>query len=122
MIATHESGVATVNRISTLCDRHDTERPVKKVKTSVASYDSIEHEDTVPSHPLGVKPQGNSYAVGSAPSLRHNLGHFQVLPDEILTHFLDYLGARELLALGGTCKSLYAFCKADDLWRPLFVE
>jgi len=107
---------------SDLYDSTHTERPSKKIKLNSMGNGPIEHQDTVPSHPLGVKPQGNAYAVGSGASLRHSLGLFENLPDELLAHFLEYLGSEQLLTLGATCKSLYAFCKADDLWRVLFVE
>jgi hypothetical protein len=116
------TGASAVTGTPDLYDSHTTERPAKRLKTKAMGDEPIEHQDAVPAHPLEVKPQGNAYAVDSGKSLRHSLGHFEALPDELLVHFLEYLGPRELLTLGGACKFLYAFCKADDLWRPLFVE
>lgn len=34
---------------------------------------------------------------------------------------LEMLEARELVRLGGTCRFFYAFTRAEELWRGLFV-
>jgi hypothetical protein len=75
----------------------------------------------IPLHPLGVKPAGNQYSATT--NSRQALGlSFQAWPDEIIALFLDYLEPKELVRLGATCKFLYAFCRADDLWKNLFIE
>jgi len=74
---------------------------------------------TIPPHPLGVKPSGNSYTATS--NARHALGEFERLPDEALTVFLEYLDSSLLRTLGSTCKALYAFCRLDELWKALFI-
>lgn len=74
----------------------------------------------IPLHPLGVKPSGNQYTATS--NARHATGTFQILPDEMLAIFLEYLESADLQLLGSTCKSLFAFCRSDDLWKALFIE
>ncbi|KAF2203758.1 F-box domain-containing protein [Delitschia confertaspora ATCC 74209] len=100
------------------------DRPSKKIKRSdTAELHSKESEDAaavLPSHPLGVKPLGNAYTATENIKLR--CGAFARLPDELLNHFLETLDGETLVRLGSTCKALYAFTRADDLWRSLFVE
>jgi hypothetical protein len=67
--------------------------------------------DVLPSHPLGIRPEGNAYTDLSQ-SIRQKSGSFSLLPDELLMHFLEYLDAQ----------ALYAFSHSDDLWRSLFVQ
>lgn len=77
--------------------------------------------DSIPSHPLGLKPLGNQY-LHNGPIARRSIGVFDVLPDEMLMLFLEHFGAAELLDLGHTCKFFYAFCHSDDLWKALFLQ
>jgi hypothetical protein len=79
-----------------------------------------EAEQTIPPHPLGVKPSGNRYT--TTESAREAIGKFQILPDEVLAILLEYLDSRLLRYLGSTCKALYAFCFSDDLWKALLIE
>jgi hypothetical protein len=81
---------------------------------------ATEESSVIPLHPLGVKPSGNQYAARS--NAKHRAGLFQILPDEILAVFLEHLDSHELLGLGSTCKFLYASCRAEDLWKALFIE
>lgn len=78
-------------------------------------------ESRIPSHPLGIKPLGNQY-LSSAVNARGSIGHLQVLPDEVLAQLLEYFGQQPLRRLGYTCRFLFAFCHADDLWKSLFLE
>lgn len=78
-------------------------------------------ESRIPSHPLGVKPLGNQY-LSSAANARGSIGRFQVLPDEVLAQLFEYFGQPSLRRLGYTCRFLFAFCHADDLWKALFLE
>jgi hypothetical protein len=85
--------------------------------------DSLVHEEEsslIPLHPLGLKPSGNQYTATS--NARYGIGSFQVLPDEIIAVFLEYLDSLGLRLLGSTCKALYAFCRSDDLWKTLLIE
>ncbi|KAK0100303.1 hypothetical protein ONS95_008261 [Cadophora gregata] len=79
-----------------------------------------ESPNTIPPHPLGVKPAGNQYTASSI--AKNSIGSFQAFPDEILAIFLEYLDSYKLRSLGATCKFLYAFCRSDDLWKALFIE
>lgn len=107
-------------------------RPSKRLRVADDSHavsdhifeedDSQEVSDTVPPHPLGVKPSGNAYAGAASHNLKGNAGLFAQLPDELLTHFLEQLDARALVCLGHTCKALYAFCWSDELWKPLMTS
>ena len=74
----------------------------------------------VPPHPLGIRPAGNAYT--AVKNLKSFAGLFSTLPDELIVQVLDMLSHRGLLALGSTCKALYAFCRLDDLWKTLFIE
>ena len=74
----------------------------------------------IPPHPLGVKPAGNAYT--SSANLKDHAGAFAALPDELLMGFLECLHPFELIQLGATCKALYAFTSAEELWRSAFVE
>lgn len=74
----------------------------------------------VRSHPLGIKPSGNAYT--ASVDLKGAAGSFGSLPDELLLQLLELFQAPELVAIGATCKALYAFSRAEELWRSLFVE
>lgn len=85
-----------------------------------APLEDEESSLSIPLHPLGVKPSGNAYA--ATENARHGTSYFQILPDEILALLLEYFESDELRLLGSTCKAFYAFCRADDLWKSLFIE
>lgn len=92
-----------------------------EVESFQAEEEALDTSNSIPPHPLGVKPSGNQY---SALVISKNfIGlSFKVWPDEILALFLEYLEPSELRLLGSTCKFLHAFCRADDLWKSLFIE
>lgn len=75
----------------------------------------------IPSHPLGVKPLGNQY-LSSAPSARRAIGALGSVPDEVLMILLEHLDGATLTRLGACCRFLYAFCRADELWRTLSLQ
>lgn len=74
----------------------------------------------VPPHPLGIKPSGNAY--DAKINIKSSAGFFALLPDELLLQLLEHLTATDLLRLGSTCKALYAFSAAEELWKALFIE
>ncbi|KAI2738221.1 hypothetical protein DTO013E5_3560 [Penicillium roqueforti] len=76
--------------------------------------------EAIPSHPLGVKPSGN--ALLATWSLRNAIGTFQHLPDELILLLLEALDGPSLLSIGRTCKAFYAFTRAEELWKALFVR
>ncbi|EER44653.1 JmjC domain-containing protein [Histoplasma capsulatum H143] len=76
--------------------------------------------DVIPSHPLGVKPSGN--ALTAVHSIRPAIGSLAVLSDELIMLLLECLDSTSLLRLGATCKALYAFTRAEELWKALFIE
>ncbi|QSS62146.1 F-box domain-containing protein [Histoplasma capsulatum] len=76
--------------------------------------------DVIPSHPLGVKPSGN--ALTAVHNIRPAIGSLAVLSDELIMLLLEYLDSTSLLRLGATCKALYAFTRAEELWKALFIE
>lgn len=118
------------SRISQL-DLPEVSRPAKRLK-DLDSAENVENDaaddfEVLPPHPLGIKPEGNSYADlegldGRRSHIRQHAGYFARLPDELLMHFLDYLDPHQLLALGSSCKALYAFTHVDELWRAHFVK
>jgi hypothetical protein len=96
-------------------------RPPKRLKTVQVSRTKEDFSDgDIPSHSLGIKPSGNAYS--SSVNSKTNAGLFGVLPDELILQLLELLAASELLALGSTCRFLYAFTQYDELWRALFIE
>ncbi|KAK1978041.1 F-box domain-containing protein [Colletotrichum cereale] len=82
---------------------------------------AVTFNESIPTHPLGVKPLGNQY-LSDRPNARKHIGYFETLPDEALMILLDYLDQERLRKLGSTCKFLYAFCHFDDLWKSLFLQ
>ncbi|KAJ6146036.1 hypothetical protein N7497_008018 [Penicillium chrysogenum] len=76
--------------------------------------------EAIPSHPLGVKPSGN--ALLATWSLRSAIGTFQHLPDELILLLLEGFDGPSLLSIGRTCKAFYAFTRAEELWKALFVR
>ena len=98
------------------------QRPPKRPK--ITTLDETDDDDeavcAVPSHPLHIKPLGNLYT--ATDNIKSRCGVFASLPDELLNHLLETLDASALVRLGSTCKALYAFTRADELWRSLFIE
>ena len=93
---------------------------VKRIKLSSSiGEDSGDAPVAIPSHPLGIKPSGNAYTASR--DIKFACGLFRKLPDELLNHFLEKLDALDLVRLGGTCKALYAFTSAEELWKNLFI-
>lgn len=77
--------------------------------------------ESIPVHPLGVKPLGNQYFASGQPA-RTALGLMRCLPDEMIQQLLEYLEADSLRNLGSVCRFLFAFCRLDELWKTLFLE
>ena len=88
---------------------------------SKASDHEALRSDSIPRHPLRVKPLGNQYLT-DVPNARCSIGLWAVLPDEVLMIVLEQFGQRELLRLGSTCRFLYAFCHSEELWKALFLS
>lgn len=76
--------------------------------------------DAIPCHPLGVKPSGN--ALLASWDLRMAIGTFRILPDELILILLEFLDGSALLSIGRTCKAFYAFTRAEELWKALFIR
>jgi hypothetical protein len=104
---------------SNLTDFHPSVSIVESLR-SEAVVDEEESSLSIPTHPLGIKPAGNAYT--ATENARSKTSCFQILPDEVLAILLEYLDSTELRMLGATCKAFYAFCRADDLWKTLFIE
>lgn len=102
----------------------DREHISKKRKLQPAQDADMEETSTiesgVPPHPLGIKPLGNAYEAKF--NLKAFCGSFARLPDEMLVQLFEYLDARDLKNIGATCRTLYAFSRAEELWKPLFIE
>lgn len=76
--------------------------------------------DSIPSHPLGLKPLGNKYFF-TGHNARDSIGTWASLPDEMIMLVLEQFDESSLLNLGHACKFFYAFCHSDELWKPLFL-
>lgn len=117
------------------CATDPSQPPTKKRRLSPAATVNVDHDDVeaatvdsddvedvaaaVPTHPLDIKPAGNAYT--ATENIKSRCGAFARLPDELLNHFLESLDADALVALGATCRALYAFTRLDELWRALFI-
>ena len=89
--------------------------------TSLTSFDGNgQIRDVIPCHPLGVKPSGNALLASN--DLRTTIGTFQLLPDDLILNVLEFLDGHSLLRVGRACRALYAFTRAEDLWKTLFIE
>lgn len=96
------------------------ERPSKRIRwASLPPEEDVIPTDAIPPHPLGVKPSGNAYT--SSNNSKSKAGTLQRLPDELLMQILEILEAKDLMGLGGCCRQLYAFTRAEELWRGLFI-
>lgn len=82
-------------------------------------FQDVSGPNAIPGHPMGVKPSGN--ALLAEENLRHAIGTFRRLPDELILMLLEWLDGPSLLQIGRTCKAFYAFTRAEDLWKALFV-
>lgn len=88
--------------------------------TNESDKSYVDDVPAVPPHPLGIKPAGNAYT--AVRDIRPVIGRLSVLPDELLIQTLELLEAEALLKIGSTCKALYAFSTAEELWKSLFIE
>lgn len=84
-------------------------------------HDESSIVDSIPIHPMGIKPLGNQY-FANVPNPRRHIGAVSRLPDEMILHLLEYLDTTSLRKLASTCRFLYAFGQLDDLWKALFLE
>ncbi|KAF5020561.1 hypothetical protein F66182_7425 [Fusarium sp. NRRL 66182] len=83
--------------------------------------ESARQSDSIPPHPLGLKPLGNQYFF-TGRNAKRSTGSWSFLPDEVISLMLEHFGADVLLKLGHTCKFFYAFCHSDEFWKPLFLQ
>lgn len=77
-------------------------------------------EVAIPCHPLSVKPSGNGLLANRY--LRAAIGRFDALPDELILILLEYFDGPTLVSIGRTCKAFYAFTRAEELWKALFIR
>ncbi|KAK2865180.1 hypothetical protein FQN49_003826 [Arthroderma sp. PD_2] len=101
---------------STGCELGDKARLSLEPKLSP----SEKHEDAIPAHPLGVKPSGNGLTASW--DIRSAMGGFALLPDDLILILLESFDAATLRCLGAACKALYAFTRAEELWKALFIQ
>lgn len=77
---------------------------------------------SIPPHPLGIRPLGNAYAAPFNLRDTPSCGLFGRLPDELIIQVLGYCDVESLVAIGTTSKCLYAFSRAEELWKALYIE
>ncbi|KAI0416930.1 hypothetical protein F5X98DRAFT_342514 [Xylaria grammica] len=87
----------------------------------VLDHDGLSIDDSIPIHPMGIKPLGNLF-FANTPNARRYTGIVGQLPDEMILHLLEYLDVTSLRKLASTCRFLYAFGQLDELWKALFLE
>lgn len=75
-------------------------------------------------HPLGVKPSGNAILEVDDPVVHRiqRLGLLGYLPDDLLMVVIQDLDEKSLFNLGSTCKSLFAYCWFDELWKQVVYK
>ncbi|KAM0400170.1 hypothetical protein ACHAPZ_006331 [Fusarium culmorum] len=83
--------------------------------------ESTLQSDSIPPHPLGLKPLGNQYLF-TGRNARRSIGAWRLLPDEVVSLVFEQFDAEALLKLGHTCKFFYAFCHSDEFWKPIFLQ
>lgn len=76
---------------------------------------------SIPTHPLGVKPLGNQY-LHDGPRARGSIGSWAPLPDEIIMLLMEILDKPSLTHLGATCKFMFAVCHSEEIWKALFLR
>lgn len=96
---------------------HSNDWSVVTIKTD---RENLVSENETDQHPLGVRPSGN--ALTSRENAQDAMGSFRHLPDALLLDVLEFVDQRSLVALGSTCRGLYAYCSFDQLWRDLGVN
>ncbi|QEU62592.1 hypothetical protein KDRO_F05220 [Kluyveromyces lactis] len=103
-----------------------TTRQFKKVK-KVPNY-RIPVFTSIPTHPLGVKPSGNSLLEEADPQetrkLRKKLlGSLSVLPEDLIIEILTYIDdPKDLQNLGCSSRLLYAYTYDEELWRKIYTK
>ncbi|KAK8089577.1 hypothetical protein PG997_004538 [Apiospora hydei] len=113
MLLSQDSGLASGGHVTTA--------PREPRVVTVQEPEVESTAESIPVHPLGVKPLGNQY-FATGPSARASLGFLGCLPDEMILQVLELLDTQSLKSVGATCRFLYAFCHLDDLWKPIFLE
>lgn len=92
-----------------------------RAESQRAHEDAVEESESIPTHPLGVKPLGNQY-FSEGVNARNSVGSWKSLPDEMIMIIFEHLDAVTLFSLGHTCKFFYAFCHSEELWKALFLR
>lgn len=78
----------------------------------------------MPSHPLGILPEGHILLDGSGGMGLRNagLGDLHCLSDALMLEVCGHLDARTLATLSQTSKACYCFCATEDLWKAHVLE
>ena len=113
------SGVATAITRSQNSQAQASNNFSNNFTNRLAIHDALEDEP-LRSHPLGVRPSGN--ALTSQINLASSMGILGRIPDALLLLLLEFLDGLSLLALGETCKGLFAYATHDQLWRDLTLR
>ncbi|CAN6603045.1 hypothetical protein TRVA0_002S02080 [Trichomonascus vanleenenianus] len=84
----------------------------------------LDIQTRVVTHPLGVKPEGNSLLSLDVPFSRHQITvlgpYFGMLPDHLIMDILQEIkDPKDLLNLGYISKAMFAFCWFDELWKAM---
>ena len=108
-----------VNECGMVAIERNESRPSKRPRLYEAEHND-DSAASVPAHPLGIKPSGNAFS--ASVNLKDATGRFALLPDELIIQILEHLTVSSLIHLGSTCKALFAYSRAEELWKPLFIE
>ncbi|KAF5834671.1 hypothetical protein DUNSADRAFT_8553 [Dunaliella salina] len=78
----------------------------------------------MPSHPLGILPEGHILLDGNGGMGVRNsgLGNLHCLSDALILEVCGHLDARTLASLSQASKACYCFCATEDLWKAHVLE
>lgn len=102
-----------------------TEPAAKKRKRYSNQPRTVSVTKTKASHPLNVRPLGNSFFSDKPAGLtkEEQLGHFAKFDEELLMEILGFVDdAQSLKNLSHTSRVLYAYLYDEDLWKKLYTE
>lgn len=113
-------------------DIHDSHRdhkrprwagPAANTGASHCGGDGFETLHVVPSHPFGVRPNGNALLSGSSTvNYRSSMGGFARMPHELMLSILSLLSPMDLARLERTSRALRAFAAHEPVWRDALIQ
>lgn len=94
----------------------------KRHKSDASARTPISTFVSVPRHPLGLKPSGNTLLLDAKEvSKSRNLGRLSRFDDELILLLLSYVrSTKDLLRVSHTSRELYTYTYHDEIWKNLY--